>query len=315
MSTGALLPCAHFFVMVVHVSPRSSRWCFTIPNWTAEDVARLDAVEVTYMVYGREVAPTTGMRHLQGFVIFPHARRLTGILAEVVRGHWEITRGTSAQARDYAKKDGDFTERGNFPDRQGRRTDLERIIEWLDGFIADNGRAPSVREVAVLQPGALLRYRNFMELAALRAPLPVLREGELWPWQNDLVEELNGEADDRKVVFYVDVDGGTGKTFLQQWLLTAMPERVQVLSIGKRDDIAYVIDVSKDIFLFSIPRTQMEYLNYSILEQLKDRMVFSTKYQSTMKILLKTPHVIVFCNENPDATKLSADRYVIRDNY
>jgi len=74
-----------------------------------------------------------------------------------------------------------------------------------------------------------------------------------------------------------------------------------------------MVDVRSRIFLVNVPRGQMEYLNYGVLEMLKDRMVLSPKYESSMKILLNCPHVIVFCNEDPDMSKMSADRYVIHE--
>lgn len=86
---------------------------------------------------------------------------------------------------------------------------------------------------------------------------------------------------------------------------------LQRLSIGRRDDLAFAIDVSKRLFVFDIPRGSMEYLQYNILEQLKDQMVFSPKYQSATKILPHPVHVIVFTNENPDLTKMTPDRYKI----
>ena len=60
-----------------------------------------------------------------------------------------------------------------------------------------------------------------------------------------------------------------------------------------------------------MPRGEIEFLQYSILESLKDQMIISTKYQGRTKILRKVPHVVVFTNEHPDMTKLSIDRYKI----
>lgn len=47
---------------------RLKRVCFTLNNYTEEDEQRIQAgVEFyRYAVYGRELAPTTGTRHLQG---------------------------------------------------------------------------------------------------------------------------------------------------------------------------------------------------------------------------------------------------------
>ena len=89
-----------------------------------------------------------------------------------------------------------------------------------------------------------------------------------------------------------------------------LPE-CQLLGPGKRDDLAHAVDERSRIFLFNVPRGQMEYLNYGLLEMLKDRMVLSPKYDSQMKILRHTPHVVVFSNEDPDDSKMTEDRYDI----
>lgn len=122
-------------------------------------------------------------------------------------------------------------------------------------------------------------------------------------------------TDNRAIVFYVDEEGGHGKSWFQRVFISMYEDRVQLLSSGKRDDIAFAVDEHKDIFLFNIARGQMEYLNYSVLEMLKDRMVFSSKYNSQMKILTRVPHVIVFCNEEPDYNKMTNDRFVIRSEF
>ena len=40
-------------------------------------------------------------------------------------------------------------------------------------------------------------------------------------------------------------------------------------------------------------------------------MVFLPKYMSEMKVLAKVPHVNLFCNEEPDVSVLTNDRYKI----
>lgn len=295
------------------MSGANRRWCFTLNNPTPDDLDRLrDCLgNYRYGVFGREVAPTTGTPHLQGFFILNNGRSRNALLQELPQMHLEVARGTSQQAADYCKKDGDYEEFGNFPANQGKRTDIQNIMSWLDEFIEDNKRAPSPREVAVHQPTALLRYNNFMHLARLRAPEPTLQEGDTRPWQRELEDLLDLPADDRSIRFYIDAAGGEGKTWFQKYYFTKHSERVQLLGVGKRDDMAYAIDESKGVFLINVPRGGMEYLQYTILEQLKDRMVFSTKYQACMKIINTTPHVIVFCNEQPEMDKMSEDRYVI----
>lgn len=294
-------------------SPLGRRWCFTINNPNADHFDRLARLDCVYIVYGQETAPTTGTPHLQGFVIFERPVRRNYLTDEIGQGHYELTRGTSKQAADYCKKEGNFEERGTFPASQGKRTDIDDILQWLDDFIRDNGRAPSKREIATHQPKALLRYRNFEELARLRAPAPDLRRGEPRQWQLECIDLVQSDPDDRSIHFYVDTDGGKGKTWLQQYLVTTKPDDVQILGIGKRDDLAHAIDPDKSVFLINVPRNQMEYLQYPILEMLKDRLVFSPKYSSEMKILRTNPHVLVFSNEQPNFDSLTEDRYTMHE--
>eukprot|EP00965_Chrysotila_dentata_P257610 6212938-Pleurochrysis_carterae.AAC.18 len=41
-------------------------YVFTKNHYMDEDIDRLDAAEVKHMIYGKEIAPTTGTPHLQG---------------------------------------------------------------------------------------------------------------------------------------------------------------------------------------------------------------------------------------------------------
>lgn len=292
----------------------SSRYVFTLNNWTPpeQDTVRQFLTEHTkYAVFGRELAET-GTAHLQGFLILPRPQRLSYLRHHLsARAHYETARGTSVQARDYCKKDGDFEEFGTFPERQGQRSDLDELIAWCDEFIATEGRPPSSPDIAKHQPHAYLKYPRFRGLAAHRAPPRQLEFGEpREDWQRELQLELELEPDDRMVKFIVDEAGGKGKTWFCRWMLTTRPEDVQILGIGKKHDLAYMLDTNKTIFLFNIGRNQMEFLSYGILEALKDRMVVSTKYQGCTKTFNKC-HVVVFCNEYPDMTKLTTDRYDI----
>ena len=88
-------------------------------------------------------------------------------------------------------------------------------------------------------------------------------------------------------------------------------ENVQILSIGKRDDLAHAIKIDTKVFLLDIPRDSMQYLQYSVLEMMKNRIVFSPKYSSQTKILHSTPHIVIFSNEEPNMAAMTEDRYNI----
>lgn len=293
---------------------QSKRWVFTLNNYTPADVTRLEALgtlpNTTYLVFGKEVA-STGTPHLQGFIIFESTHRPARVRSILVRCHVEVARGTSVQASTYCKKDGDYQEFGVCPGPdQGKRTDWDRY----QTYVRELGRVPTPRDLCADGFTSLYaRYsRRLVEIAVATLPCPPLTESEpRFGWQTRVAGILGGDPSDRVINFVHESVGNAGKSWFCRYMLSTKPDKVQVLSIGKRDDLAYAIDASKSIFLFDIPRGQMEYLQYPVLEMLKDRLVFSPKYESLCKRLHAVPHVVIFSNEPPDETKMSVDRYNI----
>jgi len=179
-----------------------------------------------------------------------------------------------------------------------------------DNYLASTSK-PTPALVAAEYPSIYLQYGRVMEWIDLIYPVNVPVDGEYRQHQQHLATILEQPPSDRKIYFVVDTVGNTGKSwFIKKWMQTHLAE-TQMLSIGKRDDLAHTVDPSKRFFLFDLPRSGSEYLQYTILEQLKDRFIFSPKYHSRTKVLEHLPHVVVFMNEHPDMTKLSADRYEI----
>lgn len=121
----------HFtFILQFAMGPQRERnWCFTLNNYSLNDITKLENVPCIYVIYGKETAPTTGTPHLQGFISFKEGKTLAA--AKKVLGphyHLEAKMGTIKQAVDYCKKDGDFVERGKISMREPATSDWADVI-------------------------------------------------------------------------------------------------------------------------------------------------------------------------------------------
>lgn len=107
-------------------------WCFTLNNPVAADYEHLAALDCVYLVYGDELAPTSGTPHLQGYVVFSTNKRLTAVKKLMSpRYHLELAKGSAQENYDYCTKDGWVTERGDRPlSRAG--VGLKNKERWLD---------------------------------------------------------------------------------------------------------------------------------------------------------------------------------------
>lgn len=104
--------------------------CWTMFNHEDKLVdLRVYAAECKYMVWGREVCPTTGRIHLQGYTSFKNPQSM-GEFAKRFQCHTLKAKGSALQNRVYCTKDGQFEEFGEIP-KQGRRTDWEDAVEMV----------------------------------------------------------------------------------------------------------------------------------------------------------------------------------------
>ena len=104
-------------------------------NYTNEDIALLEKLKCKYIIYGYEIAPTTGTPHLQGFVIWRSAKTFTASQKSLPNGcHISVCKGNPYQNFVYCSKTENFTERGDRPEKvgQGKRTDLKIIKDEIE---------------------------------------------------------------------------------------------------------------------------------------------------------------------------------------
>lgn len=93
----------------------SRAFCFTLNNYTDEDIVSIRGLgNFKYIVFGKEVGDS-GTPHLQGFIYYLQNRSLRALKRDIPRAHFEVKKGTFAQAIEYCKKDKDFVELGVKP--------------------------------------------------------------------------------------------------------------------------------------------------------------------------------------------------------
>lgn len=290
--------------------PGSKNWCFTLNNYTEEDINRIDLLittdnRIVYVLYGKEVA-STGTRHLQGFIQFNVRLTLQNVKNIIgSEPHVSVTRNVNA-SRNYCKKEGDWVEHGIFGGGQGSRSDLEMFKDSVKTGIL------SLKTLREMHSEVFAKYPRFaMEYVQDNYPQVDIPNHPLKPWQENLKQILEQPPDRRKVIFLVDTIGNSGKSWFSHYYAKLLGDGCQVLIPGKKTDMAYALRPGLKVVFLDAPRSrQGDFIQYDFLEELKTGYIFSPKYESRIKTY-EPLHVVVNMNEQPDMTKLSPDRYQI----
>lgn len=168
---------------------QARRWCFTWNNPPEDNVVIKSFIEMShcsYYVIGYEIAPTTGTKHLQGYMEFSSGKRFETLKQLNNSIHWSVCNGSQEQNKIYCTKGGIWIE-GGTPGQQGHRTDLEESRQIID-------RGGSMLDVAENNFGSFVRYHRGFERYQY-----LIQQRAATQWRQ--VE-----------VFYLWGETGTGKT-------------------------------------------------------------------------------------------------------
>lgn len=316
---------------------RGKRWCFTLNNWTDDDIQYLNANDsnndlntaAQCLVYQREIAPDTGTPHLQGMCIFHEKKRFAtvkGLLGN--RCHLELMSKHPANSLAYCTKTDTRVEGtepfifGEIPEQEpGKRNDIEAFKDDVKDGLTD------WKELCERHSSFTARAENwclrYIEMNRVHHPVS---DFPLRPFQQALSEYLKNdpttEPYNRQILFIIDLIGNSGKTHFARWYRQKYHEEekegtddgkkhfIQIQEPGKKADMAQAVSPDTTTIFVNVTRQQVATLQYSTLESYKDADIFAPKYQSHTK-RLSPMHVVVLMNQMPDFKHLSRDRYVV----
>lgn len=247
--------------------------CITLNNYLDKEYEELKGMAqklCSNWILGKEVGKE-GTKHIQGFMRFSNPTDIDMIKKNINnRMHIEKAKGSLEQNFKYCSKDGVYEE--------------ENMVK--------------ITKQDIIKRELIEKYKNVV-----------------WKdWQKNILNIINEEPDERSIVWIYDKIGNNGKTFLRKYIALI---RECIICDGKKDNVLNslkikCIDEDKDveIIILDIPRHNENFVNYGLIEQLKDGHVYSGKYEGG-EIWLRNVHVIIFSNNMPDKSKFSNDRWNI----
>lgn len=287
----------------------SRSYCFTS---YLESKPEFDDELIRYLVFQQETCPSTGRKHWQGYVEFfkPTSIKRCQITLNIGNSHCEKRMGTRPEARLYCMKDNTqfskFEEFGEFESGgQGTRNDLRELINNIEAGKSDY-------ELIIESPEIVNKYMKFIKhtrhiLNEHKSELFMKSNFEnvnLNKMQNEVITHLD-KQNDRQITWVYDSNGNTGKTFLSKHLI-AKHNAIRFTN-GRTQDISYAYK-NNPIVVFDFARSCEERINYQVIEDLKNGMLFSSKYESSCKIFAP-PKIVIMANFLPKMENMSKDRW------
>lgn len=298
-----------------HLKNRYNKFIFVTNNYTPEKEAEIKAFAETkncrYMIFGHEIAPSTGTPHLQGYCQL-YDFRAYNPLQEIFRCI-KPAGGDEQQNKTYCSKDAtDIFEYG-IPCTRGQRTEY---VEYVDAIKSGT----STRDLDTYFPGLSTRSRHWCKRQRLYHRSDINRDKvekniggkSLLPWQLTVLDRFE-KQNDRQVTWVADTAGKSGKSFLVKYLRHHR-NNVFTHTGGPEQKIADKLlntDITLDYVIFDLSRSTHAY-PYHIIEKLKDGVLDSVFYEGG-EVLCEDCKVLVLANDYPDLSMLTADRWDIID--
>lgn len=276
--------------------------CFDVEHFAVPD----EDPNFGYMVYQVEECPKTKRWHVQGYLELKRQTDFNTVkeMFSPANVHLEKRLGTRAQAIAYCKKTEtrvadpvEFGEPGS--KKQGQREDLEEARQEI---IKCTSWEQVMRNTKISH--IVARHMNWarevFNTRPMELPLPDI---ELRKWQKRVLALLNGEPENRRIIWIWSHQSGTGKTTFFNYCSAKL-------------DVLPGTDFTNTVYLYNgqrvvwFDRTRAESNNersvaqfYSDIERWSNHALYvSTKYVPCRKYIQS--HCVVTANTTPDESRL-----------
>lgn len=144
--------------------------------------------------------------------------------------------------------------------------------------------------------------------------LDLITEDMLYYWQYNIIHDIIEKKPKKRIIYwFYSIKGEMGKTEFAKYLIYHY--NAQLVNGNNKDIMCQIIGPTaekpiKPIYLFNIAKCK-DKISYEALENLKDGLICSSKYEGGSKII-PVPHIIVFSNFLPELDKMSKGRFAIK---
>nr|QKI29030.1 Rep [Kummerowia striata CRESS virus] len=307
---------------------------FTINN-PGDHVPTFNDSTMHYIGWARQRGLKKGTPHLQGLVVFKKKMRKRTIEiilmdSEERRCYIAPMRGTPEQARAYFVEDPkgtneeDAEEYGTIPDD----VEPEKINRRDEIFCAkediENGIVSCERDLyknytyLMTQGGTAMVLLKLLQYEQLSKPFPISDDvmNNLFNKEGPslvarMLEYVEKPYTYRDYIWVVDSAGLGGKTTsmkaLHNYVLKLEgKEKIwqpYYFKTGKSNDLLHMIPEETTLFLIDIPRDAP--IPYKVIEQIRDGVLTSGKYEGRTKVLKEPRKMIVCSNAMPEREKIT----------
>jgi len=314
---------------------------FTLQNWTEDHITKLrevvnpesdDTTHPNGIFFAKEIAPTTGTPHLQGLIYFkkrirPSAlsawfKRTLGVFCRnevcgAPKAHQAYIRGGGI-FMNWETREKKFKPANNPEDIYlfGQMTfEKATLNTWYKAVTTSTAfNVEDIDHPFKVLPGYMKRAIEIVDREAEKVTHKEHRDyytKDFVPntFQQLIMHEID-QLPARRVLWISDPEGHHGKSDIGTYFYHTKGQEVMYTPAASSANIAYQLKSYHKLVFLDLARAaakedDKDFTPYSLIEQLVNCYVISTKYVPRPVILSRETKVVVFSNHAPDFTMIT----------